>query len=256
MSSRKKIVIANWKMNPTTLLEAKKNFNIFKKIKKNDLSVTTVICPPFVFINELHKSYTGNKIFFGAQDVFWQKEGAYTGEISIDMLKSVGVRFVIVGHSERRSLGENDVMISHKINTVLNSGLHAILCIGEGVRDIQGKYLLTIKEQILNALENVESDKIKRLIIAYEPIWAIGSGNHAIDTHDLNQTILFIKKQIIEKYGRSIGEKISIIYGGSVDSENAFELISKGGVDGFLVGRSSLNSYEFSKIISETSRKK
>ena len=243
-------------MNPRNMSEAKNIFGLFKKTKKDDTGVTVVFCPPVVYLNELSKSYKGNKIFFGSQDVFWQKEGSYTGEISIDMLKSVDARFVILGHSERRSLGENETMIAQKLKTVLESGMHAILCIGEGVRDMQGKYLHTIRDQILSALNDIEESSLKRLIIAYEPVWTIGEGHTAMDNHELYQMVLFIKKQLIEKYDRSVGEKISIIYGGSVDSVNAFELISSGGVDGFLVGRNSLNPYEFSKIISETARKK
>ncbi len=256
MSARKKIVIANWKMNPQTLLEAKRNFSIFKKTKRDDSGVTVVFCPPFIYLNELYKSYTGSKIFFGAQDVFWQPEGSYTGEISLKMLQSVGARFVIVGHSERRALGENDMMVAQKLSAVLKSGMHAILCVGEGVRDMQGKYLHTIRDQILSALENVEKNLLKKLIIAYEPIWTIGAGHQAIDNHELHQMILFIKKQLIEKYDRAIGEAVSVIYGGSVDSDNASELVLNSGADGLLVGRNSLNPGEFSKIISEVGKKK
>lgn len=256
MSARKKIVIANWKMNPQTLLEAKRNFSIFKKLKRDDSGVTVVFCPPFIYLNELYKSYTGSKIFFGAQDVFWQNEGAYTGEVGVKMLQNVGARFVIVGHSERRALGENETMIAQKLSAILNSGMHAILCIGEGVRDIHGNYLHTIKEQILSALENIDKKLLKRLIIAYEPIWTIGAGHEAIDNHELHQMILFIRKQLIEKFDRKIGDDISVIYGGSVDSDNAADLVVNGGVDGFLVGRNSLNPHEFSKIISEVGKKR
>ncbi len=256
MPSRKKLVIGNWKMNPQTLIEAKRIFTAFKKTKRNDKDVTVVLCPPFTFISELNKSYSGNKIFFGAQDIFWKDEGSYTGEVSSKMLQSVGARFVIIGHSERRNMGENDSLISQKLITALKSGMHTILCVGESTRDIHGKYLHTLRDQIISALEGVESNLLKKIIIAYEPVWTIGEGHSAIDNHDLYQTILFIKKQLIEKYDRKIGESISIIYGGSVDSENAHILIKEGGVDGFLVGRNSLNPQEFSKIISEVSRKK
>lgn len=256
MSVRKKIVIGNWKMNPQTLVEAKRTFSTFKKTKKDDKNVTVVFCPPFPFISELSKSYTGSKIFFGAQDVFWKEEGSYTGEVSAKMLKSIGARFVIVGHSERRSMGENDSLIAEKVGSALSSGLHTILCVGESTRDIHGKYLHILRDQIFSSLEKVDSKQIKNLIIAYEPVWAIGEGNSAIDNHDLHQTILYIRKQLIEKYGRKISESISIVYGGSVDAENSFGLINEGGVDGFLVGRNSLNAYEFADIVSQTARKK
>jgi triosephosphate isomerase (TIM) len=255
MSKRKKLVIGNWKMNPRTLIEAKRIFSTFKKTKRDDKNVTVVFCPPFPFINDLYKSYSGSKIFFGAQDIFWKEEGSYTGEISAKMLQSVGARFVIVGHSERRSLGENDSLVAQKLLTTLKFGMHAVLCVGEPTRDINGKYLQILKEQIFSALENIDTNLLKKIVIAYEPVWAIGDGNHAIDTHDLYQTILFIKKQIIEKYDRKIADSISILYGGSVDSENANSLMTEGGIDGFLVGRNSLNAYEFAKIISETAKK-
>ncbi len=243
-------------MNPQTLIEAKRIFTTFKKTKRDDKGVAVVFCPPFTFINDLHKSYTGNKIFFGAQDVFWKEEGSYTGEISLKMLQSVGSKFVIIGHSERRSLGENETLIAKKLSETIKFGMNAVLCIGEPTRDINGKYLHILKEQIFSALENLDAVSLKKIIIAYEPVWAIGEGNTAMDTHDLYQTILFIKKQIIEKYDRKIGESISVLYGGSVDSENAFNLMKEGGIDGFLVGRNSLNAFEFAKIISETTRKK
>lgn len=256
MAARKKIVIANWKMNPQTLIEAKRNFSSFKKTKRDDKGVTVVFCPPFPYLNELNKSYTGTRILFGAQDVFWKEEGSYTGEVSAKMLQSVGAKFVIVGHSERRSMGENESLISQKLQAVLKSGMHAILCVGEPTRDIHGKYLQTLREQITTAFEGLEVGMLKKVIVAYEPVWTIGEGHSAIDNHDLYQTILYIKKQLIEKYDRKIGESISVIYGGSVDSENAHDLIKDGGVDGFLVGRNSLNPPEFAKIISEVARKK
>lgn len=256
MSARKKLVIGNWKMNPQSLVEAKKIFTTFKKTKKDDKNITVVFCPPYIYLSEIKKSYTGSKIFFGAQDVYWKEEGSYTGEISTKMLQSVGARFVIIGHSERRSMGENDSLIAEKLKSTLKSGMHAVLCVGEPTRDIHGKYLQILKEQIFSALDGLDSVMLKKIVIAYEPVWAIGEGNKAIDTHDLYQTILFIKKQIIEKYDRKIGESISVLYGGSVDSENAFSLIKEGGIDGFLVGRNSLNPFEFAKIISETARKK
>lgn len=243
-------------MNPQTLVEAKRIFTTFKKTKRDDKGVTVVFCPPFPFINDLYKSYTGSKIFFGAQDAYWKEEGSFTGEVSYKMLQSVGARFLIVGHSERRAMGESDSQIAQKISTSLQSGMHTILCVGEPTRDINGKYLQILKDQIISAVGDLDVKLLKNLIIAYEPVWAIGEGNSAIDTHDLSQTILFIKKQIIEKHGAKVADNISIIYGGSVDSENAFGLMKDGGVDGFLVGRNSLNAYEFANIITQTARKK
>lgn len=255
MAKASKLVIGNWKMYPTTITEAKKTFATFKRQRRSDTGVTTVLCPPFPFIEALKKSYTGTKIFFGAQDVFWQEEGAYTGEVSTSMLQSVGARFVIVGHSERRTRGEQDEMVTQKVRAVLDAGMHAVLCIGEATRDSQGNYLRVLRDQIAGSLRNVTRTQIKKLIIAYEPVWAIGEGNQAMSTHDLHQTLLFIKKQLIEHYGKSSAEQIPVLYGGSVDETNAHAIVYESGVDGLLVGRKSLNPYAFSSIISEVARK-
>lgn len=255
MAKATKLIVGNWKMFPTTLLEAKKLFTTFKKQRRNDTGVTTVLCPPMPFIEPLKKSYTGTKLFFGAQDVFWQPEGAYTGEVSAQMLTSVGARFVIVGHSERRALGENDEMVTQKVGAALNAGLHTILCIGETTRDSQGHYLRVLREQITGSLRAVTKVQLKKLIIAYEPVWAIGEGNQAMTTHDLHQMLLFIKKQLIELYGKNVADGVPVLYGGSVDETNAHSIVYDSGVDGLLVGRKSLNPYAFSSIISEVSRK-
>lgn len=255
MANNKKLVIGNWKMYPETLTEAKRDFIIFKKKRLKDNGVTTVICPPFVYLNDLNKLYSGNKIFFGAQNVFWKNEGPFTGEISPTMIKSLGVRFVIIGHSERRTLGENDEMIAQKVKASLNNDLHTVLCIGEPTRDSHGNFLRFIRDQLKNSLRGVNKNSLKKLIIAYEPIWTIGKGNRAMDSHELHQMLLYIKKQLITDYGKKIGENISIIYGGSVDSDNVHEIVYDAGVDGVLVGRNSLNPHEFAKMIEEVARK-
>jgi triosephosphate isomerase (TIM) len=255
MKARTKLVIGNWKMNPATLVEAKRMFATFKKQRRIDTGVTTVICPPTPFIESLKKSYTGNKVFFGAQDVSFQPAGSHTGEVSTGMIQSVGARFVIVGHSERRARGESDEIVTEKARAALTAGLHTILCIGETTRDSQGNYLRILKEQINNSLQSITKPMLKNLILAYEPVWAIGEGQQAMTTHDLHQMLLFIKKHLIEHYGRVAGEAISVIYGGSVDDTNAHAIVYDSGVDGLLVGRSSLNPHIFSKIISEVARK-
>lgn len=255
MKAKAKLVIGNWKMNPTTLVDAKRTFTTFKKQRRTDTGVTTVLCPPMPFIDALKKTYTGTKVFFGAQDVSWRSEGAHTGEVGTQMLQSIGVRFVIVGHSERRAQGETDEIVTEKARVALTAGLHTVLCIGETTRDSQGHYLRVLKEQMNESLRSITKPMLKKLIIAYEPVWAIGEGNQAMTTHDLHQMVLFIKKHLIEHYGRSSADAISIIYGGSVDDANAHQIVYESGVDGLLVGRNSLNPYVFSKIISEVARK-
>lgn len=255
MSSNKKLIIGNWKMNPPTLKDAKKILDTFKKEKYQSKNVTTVMCPPFVYLNELKKSAPGNKIFFGAQDVFWEKEGARTGEISVEMLKDVGARFVILGHSERRALGENNEMVSQKVKVALKAGLHVVLCVGEPERDEHGHHLRFIDEEIKESLRGITKPFIKNLSVAYEPIWTIGKGKQAMTPDDIHRMSLFVRKKLISIYGRKLGGDIPIIYGGSANSDNAHDIVYEGEVEGLLVGRASLNPHEFAKIIDSVSKK-
>jgi len=254
--TNKKLIIGNWKMNPQSIAEAKKTFVQFKSEKHNTKNITTVICPPFVYLNELKRMYMGSKIFFGAQDVFWKSEGSFTGEISVGMVTNLGARFVILGHSERRALGENNQMVSQKAKIALKEDLHTVICVGEPDRDDHGRYISFIEEQIHESLKGISKNSVKKLVIAYEPIWAIGKGKHPMNPHELHQMSLFIRKTLINIYGKKIGVEIPILYGGSVDSKNACELVYEGEVQGLLVGRASLNPHEFSKIINAVASKK
>ena len=255
MAVKKKLVVGNWKMHPGTLAEAKRDFSTFKKKRLKDVGVTTVICPPFVYLNDLSRLYFGNKIFFGVQNLFWKDEGSFTGEIGPNMVKSLGAKFAIVGHSERRALGENDEMIAQKVKASLGADLHTILCVGEPTRDSHGNYLRFIQGQIKDSLRGVSKPSLKKLIVAYEPIWAVGQGNSAMAPHEIHQMILFIKKQLITTYGKKIGDAIPILYGGSTDADNVHDIVYEGGVDGVLVGRKSLNPHEFADMITEVARK-
>jgi triosephosphate isomerase len=256
MATRKKLIVGNWKMYPRSLKEAKKIFSDFKKKRHLNKNITTVFCPPFVYINELSKSYTGKKIFFGGQNVFWKEEGAFTGQISTQMLKEVGARFVIVGHSEARAQGDNNEMVAQKAKAALVSDMHTIVCIGEPERDIHGHHLKFIDEQLRESLRGIGRNFVKKLVIAYEPIWAIGKGKKAMTPHEIHQMSLYLKKKLIENFGKTIGEKIPILYGGSVNSDNSSAIVYEGHVDGLLVGRASLNPHEFSDLIDAVARKK
>jgi triosephosphate isomerase len=252
--NKEKLVIANWKMNPNSLKEAKKTFSTFKRQKTVMKNITTVFCPPFQYLYELKKSNRNVKIYFGAQDIFYKKEGAYTGEISGPMLKDLGAHFVIVGHSEKRELGETDEMISKKVLSALKQDFHVILCVGERERDFEGNYLKELSLQIKNSLEGVPSTLTKKLVIVYEPVWAIGKGNKAMDPEEMHFLSLFIRKQLIKIFNRRVAKDATILYGGSVDSENAAEFSSQEGCDGLLVGRNSLNPFELSKIVTNVSK--
>src|SRR3989338_6037574 len=163
MIKNKKLIVANWKMNPTTLAEAKKLFENIKKTASKVKNIQTVICPPSVYLSELGKLYSGRRIALGAQDVFWEKKGAYTGEQSSKMIKDIGAKYVIIGHSERRERGETNEMVNKKIITSLEEGLNVILCIGEKVRDLQALYLKFLEEEIRSACKSLTFSPIHKI---------------------------------------------------------------------------------------------
>lgn len=244
----KTLIVANWKCNPVTLREAQKLFNSVKEEIKKARNSEIVFCPPFVYLPILSAVKSGRNIAFGAQDCFWEAMGAYTGEISPLMLKNLGCRYVICGHSERReNLVETDEMINRKIRQALKTGLTPILCVGEHSRQIPD-YEKFIQKEVKSGLYGVSRRFIPNVVIAYEPIWAIGSGNPASPDDALSAGLL-IKKTLREIAGRAVAEKTKIIYGGSVTSQNAKSYTTESGLGGLLVGGASLDASEFVKIV-------
>ncbi len=256
----KKIIIANWKMAPSSLKEAKRIFNEIKKTAIKLSKVKTIICPPFVYLSELGhlmSKWTLN-VRLGAQDLFYENPpaggGAYTGEISAGMLKNLGVKYVIIGHSERRELGESNEVINKKIKTALVSGLKIIFCIGEKERDSEGEYLNFIKDQINEGLKGIPRKLFNPpaggLIIAYEPVWAIGKkGKNADNPENVFQMSIYIRRALLTVVGGKFSRAIPVVYGGSVEPENAEKLLTDGGMQGFLVGHASLIPKDFNKIL-------
>lgn len=247
----KKLIVANWKMNPESLKEAK---GIFDSLKKKNLQIKKtipVICPPYLYESDLSMGYRGNKFKFGFQDIHFKSDDQSTGEISTEMAQNSKVEYVIIGHSERRQNGETNKTVSLKMKKVIDANLTAILCIGEEERDNQGNYLRFIEEQLVESLSTITNKKVSKLVIAYEPIWAIGKGKTSMDPSDLHRINIFIKKILVSIYSKKIAMNIPILYGGSVDADNAKEIIKEGHVDGLLVGRSSLNPHLFADIIKE-----
>jgi triosephosphate isomerase len=247
-----KIVIANWKMNPQSQKEAEVLFKTISKVK-NLRKTTLIICPPFLYIEKLKK--ISPRIALGAQNVFYEKKGAFTGEISAPMLSSVGVKYVIIGHSERRALGETNQDINKKIKIALISGLMPIVCIGEKERDENHEYFNIIKSQIEECLDGLNKVILSKIIIAYEPVWALSTTEDRKDATpaDSLEMTIFIKKVISDKFG---GKFVipKIIYGGSVDDKNCNDFLKDGGVSGVLVGGASLNAEKFLKIINMTEK--
>ena len=237
-------------MNPTSIQEAKKLFLSLRGKTKSSKKVNVIICPPSLYLNELIRLHTSRKnIKFGLQNAFWKNEGSFTGEISPKMAKNSGVEYIIVGHSERRALGETNEMVREKIHTTLENKLKPIICVGEGSRDDHGRYLSFLRSQIEEGLKGVLIKDLKNIIIAYEPIWAIGkSDKDAVTAHNLEEMILYIKKILKEIYNDNKALKTKVIYGGSVEGGNAKNLLEETNIDGFLVGHASLKKDDFVRI--------
>jgi triosephosphate isomerase len=248
----KKIIIANWKMNPVDLREAKKMFSELKKgAQKISGNVQVVVCPPSIYLQELSSGYRGNKFVFGAQDVSVKesKETESTGEISVEMLKNAGAKYVLIGHSEQRAISDTNETVSMKLQRALSAGMTPVLCIGETDRDMSGNYLRFIEQQIHESLSEVPKAKLKNILIAYEPVWAIGKGHNAMSGYELHQMTIFIKKTLSKIYDKKTAMAAKILYGGSVDEENCDEILTEGEVNGLLVGRASLNSHVFVDLL-------
>ncbi|PIR90102.1 triose-phosphate isomerase [bacterium (Candidatus Gribaldobacteria) CG10_big_fil_rev_8_21_14_0_10_37_21] len=243
----KKIIVANWKCNPTTQQEAKKLFEAYKGLKsKHEM----VVCPPACFLEEAALLLKGKQgVALGAQDCFWQEKGAFTGQVSALQLKSLGVKYVILGHSEKRVLGDTDKIVNQKLKVALKANLKPILCLGEtkATRE-KGKTFELLRGQVKSCLLGVSKKELGQIILAYEPVWAIGSGV-ACKEDEVLTVILYLKKLIAENYSKKISQEIKIIYGGSVVSENAKEYLNNKWIDGLLLGGASLNKKELNEIV-------
>ncbi len=234
-------------MNPQTLEEAKRIATQVKKVAIKTKKIETVACPPFVYSN-LIKVDDGFSL--GAQDVYFEQAGSFTGEVSAEMLKSIGAKYVIVGHAERRKMGDTDEVVAQKLNAAVGAGIQPILCVGEKERDQNGDYLGVLKNQIVTSLGKLARKDVKQLVVAYEPLWAIGATS-AMTPADVHETALFIKKVLSDTYGQEYALQVKILYGGSVTFKNAKDIVALGQVDGLLVGRESVNPEGFNLILKE-----
>jgi triosephosphate isomerase len=248
---RKKIVAANWKMNLTAEEGKALVADILKELPTLTESRQVVIAPPFLYLAQTAKQLNGREhIYLGAQNCYSEPSGAYTGEISAPMLKSVAVAYVIIGHSERREyFKEPDAMLAKKINQALDSGLRVIFCCGEPLdirdADTQNSY---VENQIHAGLFHLDAVQLKNIVIAYEPIWAIGTGRTATSAQAQDMHA-HIRNVVAEKYGKEAASNTSILYGGSCKPSNAAELFACPDVDGGLIGGASLKAAEFLGII-------
>lgn len=250
-----KLIVANWKMAPNSIKEAKKILTTLNKTKIQNKKTSVVLCPPTIYAQEIIKNYRGKKFKFGLQNVSHTNDEAQTGEVSTKMAKSIGAEYVVLGHAERRALGEDSFLIAKKLNHVIAEGLKPLLCVGEIVRDSDGEYLKFLEQQIIESLTNFKKNNLSKLTLVYEPVWAMGSGHKAMNTHEIQQMTIFLKKILVSLYGRGQSLEVPILYGGSVDDDNAPEIIIEGGVDGLLIGRASLNPHTFANIIKNINSK-
>lgn len=238
----KPLIVANWKCNPTSQVEAEELFNSVSKGVKNIENAEAVICPPFIYL-PLLKGLT-----IGAQDCYYEEKGAFTAEISVAMLKDLGCKYIIVGHSERRKLfNETNENVNKKLKAVLEAGLIPIMCIGETEQEReQEKTEKILGEELIEGLEGISS--ISNLVIAYEPIWAIGTGNPC-DVEEAKQMNLLIRKIVSKLYNSAVSKNIRILYGGSVKANNAEGYLKQAEFNGLLVGGASLKAEEFIEIV-------
>lgn len=245
---RKPIIAGNWKMNKTPE-EAKELVTALVPLVKN-AKCDVVICPPFVDLCAVEPIIAGTNIHLGVQNIHWAEKGAFTGEISADMLKAHGVEYAIVGHSERRQyFGETDATVNQRAKAAIAAGITPIICVGESLEQREsGVTNAVVSGQTKAALDGIEAKDVETLVIAYEPIWAIGTGKTATK-EDANATIAVIRGAIAEVYGKDVAEKVRIQYGGSMNPKNASELMSMPEIDGGLIGGASLKAEDFSKVV-------
>ena len=241
-------IAGNWKMYKTSA-EAAAFAEEFKKLY-HDTDVKAAICAPFTQLETLVKAFEGTGIGVGAQNVHFEKEGAYTGEISAAMLQEIGVDYCIVGHSERRQyFGETDETVNRKLKTLLPTGITPILCVGEVLEEREeGREQEVVRSQVMKAFEGIEGSDAEKIVIAYEPVWAIGTGRTATP-QQANDMCGCIRTVLEELYDDVISDRVVIQYGGSVKPENATEIMNMEEIDGALVGGASLDASKFSEII-------
>ncbi len=245
---RRKIIAGNWKMNKT-IPEAIELARAIVKITEG-AEAEVVVCPTYVCLQAVNEIVKGTNVMLGAQDVHWEEKGAFTGKVSCDMLKSAGVKYVIIGHSEQRTLfNETNEKVNKKVKAVLKSGLFPIICVGETLAEREsGITEKVVEDHVLGAYAGISSDDALKTVIAYEPVWAIGTGRNATP-EQAQEVHAFIRRLLLKLYGGDFASKIRLQYGGSMKPDNAAELLRKPDVDGGLIGGASLKAEDFNGIV-------
>ncbi len=249
MSSRKKLIAGNWKMNKTSADGVTLVHDIVGAVGKQ-ADVDIVVCPPFTALESVAKALEGSNVKLGAQNMHHEASGAFTGEISAAMLRAMFATHVILGHSERRTyFGENDEFINKKVLAALKNQLRPILCVGETLAEREaGSTLKVVQTQTERGLEGVSKDQATSLVIAYEPVWAIGTGKVAT-TEQAQEVHAFIRGLLVKLFGDAIAQKVRILYGGSMKPANAPELLAQTDIDGGLIGGASLEARSFVELV-------
>lgn len=245
----KPLVVGNWKTYTSLRSEALK---LFKKIEKSiprGTDAEVVVCPPAPLLGVLAGSYSGKRVVFGAQDV--SADGALTGGTEAHLIADLGARYAIVGHAERRAEGDTDEVVARKLVAALGAGLTPILCVGESARDLDGAYLATLEKSLTASLARLDGALFKKVVVAYEPVWAIGAAE-APAASIVREALIFIRKVLASRFDRAVAMRTRVLYGGAVTEANARVLIEEGGASGFLVGRASTDAEEFIGIIRAT----
>ncbi|OIO36941.1 MAG: triose-phosphate isomerase [Candidatus Omnitrophica bacterium CG1_02_44_16] len=252
---RRKVIAGNWKMNKTTSEAIELTNGLMRELYKIE-DVEIIVCPPFTALEEASEVVYESNIKLGAQNMHWETNGAFTGEVSPAMLKELGCQFVILGHSERRQyFHETNENVNKKSIAALKNGLTPIVCVGERLEEREAnKAFQVIQNHVEGSLSGISSEDIKKVIIAYEPVWAIGTGKTAspAQAQEVHQ---FIRELLKKKYGAEISEEIIILYGGSVKPNNTKELVTQNDIDGALVGGASLEIKSFAEIVNAASNK-
>ncbi len=245
---KRDIIAGNWKMNNTQ----QKAVELVKALapKVADATCEVVVCVPFTDLAAVKKAIRGTKIKLGAQNVHWAEKGAFTGEISAEMLAELKVEYVVVGHSERRQyFGETDETVNKRAKAAIEAGIKPIICVGELLEEREsGKTEEVLRTQVVGAFAGIEKEDLKRIVIAYEPVWAIGTGKTAT-AEEANTTIAFIRKVLRKMYGRTAAKAMRIQYGGSMNAKNASELMAMPEIDGGLIGGASLKADDFAAVV-------
>ena len=246
---RKTIIAGNWKMNKTAS-ETKKFAEELTAVLPKAKWCEVVVCVPAVNIQTAVKAFKDMRVSIGAENLFYEKSGAYTGEVSADMLKDLGVKYVIIGHSERRQyFGETDVSVNKKVHAALEAGLRPIICVGESLEQREmGITMELIALQVKSALYGVPAEKVRKCVIAYEPVWAIGTGKNAT-AEQAAEVCNLIRTTVRRLYGARIARSVTVQYGGSMKPSNAAELLAQLDIDGGLIGGAALKAKDFTDIV-------